>query len=86
MTFFERLDDAMRALARFQPDALVLGFDIYERDPQAKVAVTTAGFGRLGERIGELGLPTVIVQEGVSHRDAGGECAGVFWRVWGRHR
>jgi acetoin utilization deacetylase AcuC-like enzyme len=69
--FFERLDDAFRALARFEADALVLalGFDIYAEDPQAKVAVTTAGFGMLGERVGSLGLPTVVVQEGGYHID-----------------
>lgn len=67
--FFEQLDSALRVLRRFQPDALVLalGFDIYKDDPQAMVAVTTEGFGRLGEAIGELKLPTVIVQEGGYH-------------------
>ena len=50
----------------FQPDALVLalGFDIYRADPQAKVAVTTEGFARLGRDIAGLDLPTLVVQEG----------------------
>ncbi len=67
--FFARLDDAMRVLQRFAPDALVLalGFDIYREDPQSKVAVTTEGFGRLGGAVGALRLPTVIVQEGGYH-------------------
>ncbi|WP_224024535.1 histone deacetylase family protein, partial [Burkholderia vietnamiensis] len=70
--FFERLDDALRALARFEPDALVLalGFDIYEDDPQSQVAVTTDGFGRLGGALGALALPTVIVQEGGYHLES----------------
>ncbi|PTM97528.1 histone deacetylase family protein [Mycoplana dimorpha] len=64
--FFDRLAQAVRALEFFQPDALVLslGFDIFERDPQAKVAVSENGFQRLGEAIGTLQLPTLIVQEG----------------------
>ncbi len=64
--FFDRLTQARRALDFFQPDALVLslGFDIFERDPQAKVAVSEGGFQRLGTEIGGLGLPTLIVQEG----------------------
>ncbi|MCV9974093.1 arginase family protein, partial [Burkholderia pseudomallei] len=67
--FFERADDALRELRRFAPDALVLslGFGIYRDDPQSQVAVTTAGFGRLGNLIGALRLPTVIVQEGGYH-------------------
>ncbi|WP_153102232.1 histone deacetylase family protein [Paraburkholderia hayleyella] len=67
--FFERVEDALRALRRFQPDALVLalGFDIYREDPQSQVAVTTAGFGRLGAAIGALNLPSAIVQEGGYH-------------------
>ncbi|HEY4349919.1 MAG TPA: histone deacetylase family protein [Paraburkholderia sp.] len=67
--FFEQLDCALRAVTRFQPDALVvaLGFDIYEKDPQATVAVTTEGFGKLGGKLGALKLPTLIVQEGGYH-------------------
>ncbi|MDE1181848.1 histone deacetylase family protein [Paraburkholderia sp.] len=70
--FFARLDSALRELRRFQPDALVLalGFDIYKDDPQSMVAVTTEGFGRLGDAIGALQLPTVIVQEGGYHLDS----------------
>ncbi|MEQ5841582.1 histone deacetylase family protein [Paraburkholderia acidicola] len=68
-TFFAHVDEALQALQRFKPDALVLalGFDIYREDPQSQVAVTTEGFGRLGEAIGALGLPSVIVQEGGYH-------------------
>ncbi|MEX3971048.1 histone deacetylase family protein [Paraburkholderia caribensis] len=70
--FFDRLDDALRVLKRFEPDALVLalGFDIYKDDPQSQVAVTTEGFGRLGEAIGALRLPSVIVQEGGYHLES----------------
>jgi acetoin utilization deacetylase AcuC-like enzyme len=80
--FFDRLDEAIRALARFQPDALVLalGFDIYKDDPQAQVAVTTEGFGRLGARVGELRLPTVIVQEGGYHLDSLDANARAFFK------
>ncbi|MCK0745874.1 histone deacetylase family protein [Chromohalobacter nigrandesensis] len=64
--FFERLDEACQAIRLFEPDALVLalGFDIHERDPQAKVAVSTPGFGRLGRVVADLDLPTLVVQEG----------------------
>jgi acetoin utilization deacetylase AcuC-like enzyme len=70
--FFAHVDAALRALRRFQPDALVLalGFDIYKDDPQSTVAVSTPGFGRLGEAIGALALPTLIVQEGGYHIDS----------------
>jgi acetoin utilization deacetylase AcuC-like enzyme len=34
------------------------------------VAVTTEGFGRLGEAIGSLKLPSVIVQEGGYHLES----------------
>ncbi|MGA7781620.1 MAG: histone deacetylase family protein [Paraburkholderia sp.] len=70
--FFENLNSALRSVQRFKPDALVLalGFDIYKEDPQAMVAVTTEGFGRLGGAIGALKLPTVIVQEGGYHIDS----------------
>jgi acetoin utilization deacetylase AcuC-like enzyme len=64
--FFDKLGEARRAIELFQPDALVLslGFDIFEKDPQAMVAVSENGFERLGREVGGLALPTLIVQEG----------------------
>lgn len=57
---------ALRRIEAFAPDALVvaLGLDAYKDDPQGGFAITTDGFGRIGETIGRLGLPTVLVQEG----------------------
>lgn len=70
--FFEKVKVAIDTLNRFKPDVLVLalGFDIYKDDPQAQVAVTTEGFGRLGQIISQLNLPTVVVQEGGYHLGA----------------
>ncbi|WP_454732821.1 MULTISPECIES: histone deacetylase family protein [Cupriavidus] len=70
--FFSQLDVALRAVARFDADALVLalGFDIYQDDPQSAVAVTTPGFARLGAAVAALGLPTLIVQEGGYHLES----------------
>ncbi|WP_321848114.1 histone deacetylase family protein [Pseudomonas paraveronii] len=64
--FFACMDQAEVALRAFAPDVLVLslGFDIYENDPQSKVSVTHEGFRLLGQRIKDLGLPCVVVQEG----------------------
>jgi len=67
--FMAQLGIALDAVKDFDAEVLVLslGFDIYELDPQSKVAVTTQGFATLGERIRELGLPCLIVQEGGYH-------------------
>jgi acetoin utilization deacetylase AcuC-like enzyme len=86
--FFDKLDEALRVLKRFEPDALVLalGFDIYKDDPQAQVAVTTEGFARLGEAIGALGLSSVIVQEGGYHLDSLEANARAFFGGFARGR
>jgi acetoin utilization deacetylase AcuC-like enzyme len=69
--FFERLAESIEAVRKFEPDALVLalGFDIYKDDPQSQVAVSSEGFARLGRAINQLGLPTLVVQEGGYHLD-----------------
>jgi acetoin utilization deacetylase AcuC-like enzyme len=41
-----------------------LGVDAAEGDPESPLRVTAAGFREAGRRIGALGLPTVLVQEG----------------------
>ncbi|MDR9425284.1 MAG: histone deacetylase family protein, partial [Marinobacter sp.] len=50
----------------YQPDAVILtlGFDIYKNDPQAKVSVSSEGFRRLSTHVSQLGLPTLVIQEG----------------------
>jgi len=70
--FFERLDQGQDAIRLFEPDVLVvaLGFDIYKQDPQAKVSVSNEGFRRMGQAINEMGLPTLIVQEGGYYLEA----------------
>lgn len=67
--FFERLAEAVTAVRLFAPDVLVvpLGFDTYEKDPQAQVAVTSGGFARMGGILRELGVPVLVVQEGGYH-------------------
>lgn len=64
--FFEKVDQAIAAINQFKPEALVLchGYDTYKDDPQSKVALTTAGFNRLGHAVAALERPTVIIQEG----------------------
>ncbi|MEO3427347.1 histone deacetylase family protein [Pelagibius sp. CAU 1746] len=64
--FLEALDRGLETVAAFAPGALVvaLGLDAFEDDPFGGLAVSTAGFGRIGARLAALGLPSVIVQEG----------------------
>ena len=64
--FLAALDRALARIAAFCPGALViaLGLDAYEGDPFAGLSVSTPGFRRIGGKIGELDLPTVLVQEG----------------------
>ena len=64
--YLKILDDAIASIEKFKPDALViaLGLDAYEHDPLKGLSITTNGFERIGQRIGDMKLPTVIVQEG----------------------
>ena len=58
----EVLCDEVRA---FGADAIVvsLGLDAAASDPESPLRVSTEGYRRAGERIGQLG-PMVVVQEG----------------------
>lgn len=67
-TWFAALETACIRLARDAPDALVisLGVDTYAGEPQARFALQSADFLRIGERISWLGLPTAFIFEGGS--------------------
>lgn len=41
-----------------------LGLDTFVTDPICDLAITTDGFRRQGEVVAQLGLPTVVLQEG----------------------
>jgi len=79
-TFLDALDRGLESVQAFAPGALVvaLGLDAFEGDPFGGLSVTTEGFGRIGERLGQLGLPTTIVQEGGYLCDALGDNLASF--------
>ena len=60
------LATACEEVARFGPSVLIvsLGLDTYITDPISDLAVTTDGMRRSGEIVRQLGLPTVVLQEG----------------------
>ncbi|MGD9703304.1 MAG: histone deacetylase family protein [Acidimicrobiia bacterium] len=69
------LDQACDAIDAFGASLLVvsLGLDTFVDDPICDLAVTTDGFEACGRRVGGLGLPTVVVQEGGYDVDQLGE-------------
>ncbi|MEZ5837444.1 MAG: histone deacetylase family protein [Geminicoccaceae bacterium] len=60
------LDDGLRYIGDFAPDALVvsLGVDTFEKDPISFFRLSSEDFLRYGERIAGAGLPTLFVMEG----------------------
>lgn len=73
--FLATLDVALQQIRSFGADVVVvaLGLDAYEGDPFKGLAVTTAGFARIGAAIAALGLPCLFVQEGGYICDALGD-------------
>lgn len=78
--YLDGLGDALDVVRVFAPDLLfvALGVDGYEKDPLKGFRLTTGGFGRIARAIGELGLPTVLVQEGGYNTDALGDNVASF--------
>ncbi len=64
--WFAALDVACTRIAACQCDALVvsLGLDTFADDPISQFALRASDFTRLGQRLAQLGLPTVFVLEG----------------------
>ncbi len=64
--FLLALGRGIEQIRSFGADVLVLaaGLDAFAGDPFGGLEVTTEGFRRIGGMCAELGLPTVIVQEG----------------------
>lgn len=62
----EALATALARIEAFGADALVisLGLDIYKHDPISQFKLTHQDFSYLGDALGTVGLPTVIIFEG----------------------
>ena len=60
------LGRAIDAVDAFGPSTLIvsLGLDTFVTDPISDLAVTADGFERSGAAVAELGLPTIVLQEG----------------------
>jgi acetoin utilization deacetylase AcuC-like enzyme len=74
------IDRGVESIRAFKADALViaLGFDAHVDDPIGVLRLKSDDFGGIGARVRELGLPTLIVQEGGYAIDAIGDCLAAF--------
>lgn len=70
------------ALRHFGPEFLVIaaGFDTYALDPVGHFTLRVDDYHPLGVRFGQLGIPTVVVQEGGYHAEHLGMLATTFLR------
>ncbi|KAG1384180.1 hypothetical protein G6F59_017750 [Rhizopus arrhizus] len=64
--YLEHFDHALERIKDFAPGVLVVaaGFDTFRHDPFGNLDIDTADYAVLGDRIAQLGLPTLFVQEG----------------------
>jgi acetoin utilization deacetylase AcuC-like enzyme/GNAT superfamily N-acetyltransferase len=64
--YLSTLKDTLRRLKRFRPKYLViaLGLDTAREDPTGSWSLVAEDFEVIGKMIGELRLPTLVVQEG----------------------
>ena len=73
--YVHALEGALDAISAFGPGLVIvsLGVDTFHNDPISDLAITSDGFGRQGELVAQLGLPTVVLQEGGYDVDAIGD-------------
>lgn len=64
--YLAALTQALQAITDYGPRYLVVsaGFDTFRDDPLGDFELTTAAYRAIGAAIGQLGLPTLVVQEG----------------------
>ena len=64
--FFTYVDKALDTVALFDADVIVhvLGFDVYESDPEARCSVSTEGFKTLAQKMVALNKPIIVLVEG----------------------
>ena len=65
-TYLQTLEKAIRRIERFKPAIVVvsMGFDMLKGDPTGSFRVPVSTMTSIGKRLGSLGLPLLVVQEG----------------------
>ncbi len=73
--YIRALEGALEATSAFGTGLVIvsLGVDTFHNDPISDLAITSEGFGRQGHAVAQLGLPTVVLQEGGYDVDAIGD-------------
>ncbi len=87
--YHRTLRQALRLLRNFNPDYVViaLGLDTAKADPTGSWSLLPADFAQIGKRIGELGKPTLAVQEGgYLTRTLGQNARAFFEGLWSGHQ
>jgi len=74
------LDMALDEIRRFAADFLVisLGVDTVREDPLGGLKLSKESFRPIGEKIGKLGTPVLVVQEGGYNLSLAGRCVANF--------
>lgn len=64
--YLSTLDQACMQIAQYAPDSLLisLGADTFALDPIGGLALTSAAYAQIGQRLAQLNLPTVFIMEG----------------------
>ncbi len=83
--YLDALARAIAAVGDYEPEALVLalGVDASEHDRHGRHSVTRRAFTAMAERVRDIGLPTVIVQEGGYESDVLGHLVADVLDVFG---
>jgi acetoin utilization deacetylase AcuC-like enzyme len=81
--YLEAFDDALKQIAAARPSLLAIsaGFDSYKDDPITEMGLDVETFGKIGERIAALKLPTFAVLEG-GYSPQLGRCIESFLVGW----
>ena len=85
-TYLDTLTRALEVIAGFDARflAVSLGVDTYVYDPLGTFELTEDTFAEIGTRVSQLGLPTLVVQEGGYNLDHMGRCVTNFLAAFDR--
>jgi acetoin utilization deacetylase AcuC-like enzyme len=81
-TYLVALEEALAFIGEFSPEYLIVsvGFDTVEGDPEGGFRLTSDSLSKVGQRIADLDLPTILIQEGGYLLDSLADSALAFLR------